>query len=217
MKTIVLSVLLALAIPCAGQQLQQCFLSTVVSGGTQSQSVNIANFNPTASATTAVGGWGFVITEPCSTSGIAYEVIAADMSQTSASNLYVIGIYCISGDCIAGRLYATTTQMPASVFAPLTARGLVVTQPWIAATVGPPPITLVPGLYMLAVGVNGCTTTNLCPILAAETSRGMIYPFFATNVGNYSNGLPPSIKPPSIQPTANTSIGTKAMLEVFIY
>lgn len=217
MKTAVLSVILALAMPCAGQQLQQCFLSTVVSGGTQNQRVNVANFNPTANATTAVGGWGFVITHPCSTSGIAYEVLAPDASRTSASNLYVIGVYCISGDCIPGRLYATTAQMPASTFAPPLTLNLVTTQPWIAATVGPPPITLVPGLYMLAVGVNGCTTTSLCPILASETYRGVIYPFFATNVGNYSNGLPPSITPPSIQPTANTSNGTIAMLEVFIY
>jgi hypothetical protein len=177
----------------------------------------VANFNSTPGATSAVGGWGFVISQACSTNGIAYELLAADTSNSVATNLYVIGLYCVSGDCTAGSLYTTTGELPASTFAPPASLNTVVTQPWTGGNFGPPPITLPAGLYMLTVGVNGCTTSSYCPVIASETWRGSIYPFFACNVATYSSGLPPNIVPPAISPVANTSIGARSILEIAIY
>jgi hypothetical protein len=54
-------------------------------------------------------------------------------------------------------------------------------------------------------------------VIAAETWRGSIYPFFACNVAAYANGLPPNITPPAVRPVANTSTGAHSMLEIFIY
>lgn len=218
MKTIVLlGTLLLLKSLVVGQEPGQCFVSTVTSGGTIHQSVNVANLNPTPGATSALGGWGFTINDPCYTFGIAYEPLTADTTLSATTNSYEIGLYCVSGSCTSGNLYATTGSMSAATFVPAGTLSTVVTQLWSAIPDGPPPITLPAGLYMLAIGVQGCIATSFCPTIAAETYRGTIYPFFVRNVAPYSFNLPITITPPLINPTVNTIPGTLAMPEIFIY
>ncbi len=87
------------------------------------------------SAPGGIGAVGFRIPVACVTQNVAYHVWRVDTSPSSAPTTYDIGLYCVSGDCLAGghggELYLHTGPIFGSWFTnnliPATVTGVTVT------------------------------------------------------------------------------------------
>ena len=193
MKRFLLSSLLlaGLAIPASAQI--QCMIQTAA---TTEGNVIISSDNYD------IGLIGIEIPVSCTTSTVAYNVVAADNSGKT----YDLGLYCVSATCNQGQLYVHTGALPGSTFAP--AAGIV-TQSWKAAA------TLPAGVYAIGVGTN-CSGSGNCAKLSGDANDGMILPFFVSNGGTYSSstGLPSTVSPPQINPFAP---GSPTMPSLLIY
>jgi len=140
---------------------------------------------------------GLSIPVDCFTSQMSYYVTTADSGGNS--NIYDIGLYCVSGTCTAGKLYVHTGPINGSQFAPNIGQ---FTLPWTGVSQDNP-VKLSAGLYALAMGCASAQGECGDTIAQgrAEPGDGRIQPFAIFGIQGFSSsGLPLTFTPPAPSP-----------------